>query len=169
MTFAKPALPATCSSPPSTVSTHWELHLLSTLLPVTCSSHQCPCPDTHTSGEKWASWEWGSWRWSCEEAHGAACTGGCEKQVKTWPSCTAHLCHAKMHVAFKASGCCLLSRPWHQCSVQASFHNSIEEAEGWVRKENRKNSMQSFIYTEKNHEKTGGEDPAFLTQCLNSG
>lgn len=44
----------------------------------------------------------------------------------------------EMHEAFKASGCCLRGGPWHQCSLQTSFHNSIKDAEGGVRKEDRK-------------------------------
>lgn len=139
------------------------------LQPTACDRQQppVPLPNTHLSGGKWASWERGSCRGSHAEALGAV------RRVQTWLSHTAHPCHAKDgDAAFKASGCCLPSRPWHQCSVQATFHNSTEEAEGWVRK-NRKTVCNLLLILKKkkttNQEKTGGEDPSFLTQCLDSG
>lgn len=109
-------------------------------LPVTSSSHQCP--DRHTSGEKWASWEWGSWR-----GRGT----GAVRRGKAWLSHTAHQCHSRdadVH-SLQGSGCCLLSRPWHQCCVLASFHNSREEAEGWVRK-NRKTVLNLLFILKSN-------------------
>lgn len=52
----------------------------------------------------------------------------------------------EMQEALKASGCCLLSGPWHQCSLQTLLHNSIKEAEGGVRKEDRK-SVSDLLFT----------------------
>lgn len=43
------------------------------------------------------------------------------------------------------------------------FTTSTKKSRRWGWKGGQKTSKRSFIYTEENNEKTGGEDPAFLT------
>lgn len=101
MTFAKPALLATCRTPPLAASTHREvtaLHLLSAPMAATCGSYQ--------QGGSRAAGDGAIERHAVLPVPWAVKSGS--KPSRHAPPICAML-RREMHEAFKANRCCCLS------------------------------------------------------------